>query len=132
LILAAPSRIGYTVDVVQRAVALFALLSVVAAPAVTSTRAFCRYTGEEVVGCAEVDAPEQAQIRGDRCCVQRTFHAVEGVRVVERQDQPAAAPAAIDAAAFIAVLAVGSPGLRITAAPPIGPPAFLSHRALLI
>jgi hypothetical protein len=112
---------------------LLALLAVIAAPAVTSARLFCQYTGEEIVGCAESGVPQHAQFRGEQCCQQRTFNALDGARLVEEQRQQAPAPVAIDAAPSVAdVFAVASPAVRLAAAPCVGPPAFLSHRALLI
>jgi len=112
---------------------LLALLALIATPAVTSTRLFCRYTGQEIIGCDESTAPEHREIRVDECCQQRTFHALEGVRLVEDQRQQVAAPVAIDAPVLVAgVFAVATPAVRLTAAPSVGPPAFLSHRALLI
>jgi len=113
---------------------LLALLAVIAAPAVTSTRLFCQYTGEEIVGCAESGVPQQAQFRGEQCCQGRTFHALEGVRLAEDQRQQVPAPVAIGVATqpLATALAVASSALQLTAAPSVGPPAFLVHRALLI
>src|SRR6266849_7951208 len=134
-VVAVQRRVGYGRPVLRRSASILALLAVIAAPAVTSTRLFCQYTGEEIVGCADSGVPQQAQVRGEQCCQQRTFHALDGVRLVEDQRQQAPAPVAIDAAPLIVadVFAVASPALRrLTAAPSVGPPAFLSHRALLI
>jgi hypothetical protein len=113
---------------------LLVLLGLIAAPAVSSTRLFCRYTGEEIVGCDDAGALQHAQIRVDECCQQRTFHALDGVRLVEDHRQQVPAPVAIDAAPLLVtdVFAVASPAVRLAAAPSVGPPAFLSHRALLI
>jgi len=112
---------------------VLALLALIATPAVTSTRLFCRYTGQEIVSCAESNAPEHAEIRVDECCQQRTFHAVNGVRLLDDRRLQAPAPVAIDAPVFMAdVFAVATPAVRLTVAPSAGPPAFLSHRALLI
>jgi len=100
---------------------------------VTSTRLFCRYTGEEVIGCAEANAPEHAEIRSDQCCQQRTFHALDGVRLVEGQREQLPAPVASDAPALVVdVIAAATGAVRLMAAASVGPPAFLSHRALLI
>jgi len=112
---------------------VLALLALIATPAVTSTRLFCRYTGQEIVGCAESSAREHGEIRLADCCQHRTFHAVDGVRLVDDQRVQAPPPVAIDAPIFLAdVFAVGTPAVRLTIAPSAGPPAFLSHRALLI
>jgi len=120
--------------VLRHCASLLALLGLIAAPAVTSTRLFCRYTGEEIIGCANAGALEHAQIRVDECCQQRTFHALDGVRLVEDQRQQAPAPVAIDARPVLVadVFAVPSSALHLMAAPSVGPPAFISHRALLI
>jgi len=119
--------------VVRRSASFLALLALIATPAVTSTRLFCRYTGEEIIGCAEANAPEHAEIRSEQCCQQRTFHALDGVRLVEGQREQVPASVAIVAPALVAdVIAVAKSAVRLMAAASVGPPAFLSHRALLI
>jgi hypothetical protein len=132
-LLVAP-EVGYARGVLRLAASYLALLAVIAAPVVTSTRLFCRYTGEEIVGCAESRVPEHAQIRGEGCCQRRTFVAPHGVRLLDDQRQRAPAPAAIESAPvrYTAVFAVRVPAVEQLAAPSIGPPAFLGHRALLI
>jgi hypothetical protein len=117
----------------RRCACFCALLAVLAAPSVTSTRFFCRYTGEEILGCAE-GAPRDARVRGDDCCDQRTFRAVEGVRhsgqdpvpiptgVALAIESPALAPAPVRESAPTGRTIVRS----------AGPPAFLAHRARLI
>src|SRR6267143_5954692 len=122
-----------SVIVIRRSACFLALLALIATPAVTSTRLFCRYTGQEIIGCAESNAPEHGEIRLDQCCQQRTFHALDGVRLLEDQRQQVPAPVSIDAPVLVAdVFAAATPAVRLTAAPSLGPPAFLSHRALLI
>jgi len=118
----------------RRSASFLALLAVIAAPAVTSTRLFCRFTGQEIVGCAEAAAPEHAQLREDACCQQRTFHALDGVRLMEEQRHQEPAPIAIDAAAVLLahVSALAAPAPHRAPAPSAGPRAFLTHRALLI
>jgi hypothetical protein len=117
----------------RRVASFLTLLAVFAAPAVTSTRLFCQYTGEEIVGCAESVVPQHAQIRGEQCCQQRTFRALDGARPVEEQRQPGPAPIAVGARpVFADPLPVTSSGAQERAAPSVGPPVFLSHRALLI
>jgi len=113
---------------------LLALVALIAAPAVSSTRLFCRYTGEEIIGCAGSKTPEHAEIRVDECCQQTTVHALDGVRLVDDQRQPVPATVAIAAAPLLLanVFGLAAPALRLDAAPSVGPPAFLSHRALLI
>ena len=119
--------------VIRRTASFVALLALIATPAVTSTRLFCRYTGQEIIGCAESNAPEHAEIRLEGCCQQRTFHALHGVRLLEAQRGQIPAPVAIDTPVSIAdVIAVATPAVRLRAAPGAGPPVFISHRALLI
>jgi len=119
--------------VIRRAASFVALLAVIATPAVTSTRLFCRYTGQEIIGCAELNAPENAEIRLEGCCQQRTFHALDGVRLIQDQREQVPAPIAIDTPVSIAdVIVVATLAVRLPAAPSVGPPVFLSHRALLI
>ena len=130
--LAAPSKLRYDSGVLRHAASLVALLSVAAAPAVTSTRLFCPHTGEEVVGCVESVVQQHAEVRGERCCEQRTFRALDGARLLEEQRQLAPAPIAIAVQASLEVLPAASQAAQERANPSVGPPAFLSHRALLI
>ena len=112
---------------------LLALLAVIAAPVTTTTRFFCQYTGEEIVGCAESGVPQQAQFRGEQCCHQRTFRALDGVRLAEDQRPQAPVPVAIGAATVLRdLVAIAFPAVQPRAVVSTGPPAFLSHRALLI
>lgn len=133
--LAGARGVGYVgTTVIRRSASFLALLALIAAPAVTSTRLFCRFTGQEIIGCAESNTPDHSEVRGEGCCQHRTFRALDGVRLLEEQRQQIPAAVAIDApAGWVAdVLAVPPPAVRLTAAPSAGPPAFLSHRALLI
>ena len=75
----------YGLIVLRRSASFLAVLAVVGAPAVTSTRLFCRFTGQEIVGCAEAAAPEHAQVREGACCQERTFRALP--QLSERQFQ---------------------------------------------
>jgi hypothetical protein len=113
---------------------LLALVALIAAPAVTSTHLFCQYTGKEIVECAESRVPRQAELRGEQCCQRRTFHALEGMRLVEAQRHEAPLPVAIGLAPMWIArsFAAAMSPLQLTAAASVGPPAFLSHRALLI
>jgi hypothetical protein len=120
--------------VFRRSISFLALLSLIAAPAVTSTRLFCRYTGEEITGCPEADTPKQPIVDADGCCDQRTFRALDGVRLVDEQRHQAPTPVAIDTtpallACVFAPAAAEPPRPSATSA---GPPAFITHRALLI
>jgi len=121
--------------VLRRGVSFLALLAVIAAPAVTSTRLFCRYTGQEIVGCGEARVPQGAHVRADDCCDHRTLRALEGMRQADysRQLGPATtvaigASSVLPAAAF----ALASPAAERAPLSSTGPPAFLAHRALLI
>jgi hypothetical protein len=110
------------------------LLAVLTAPSVTSTRFFCRFTGQEILGCDE-GAPRSAQIRPDDCCDRRIFRAVAAVRHSGHELLPipqgvaAAIPSPEGAPALARESAVVN---RRTPASSAGPPAFLAHRALLI
>jgi len=118
--------------VLRRTAAAFALASLIATPVVASTRLFCRYTGVEIVGCAEQQSSDHRGIRGEGCCIRRTLHPLDAFRpsTDERFDTP--------------VLAVVVPSIHPVLQPMArcvvltartigtGPPAFLSHRALLI
>jgi len=126
--------VDYRDVVLRRCTCFLLLLAVIAAPAVTSTRLFCRYSGQEIVGCAQATATEHAQVREDACCQQRTFHALDRVRLVEEQRQQAPVPVAIAAAPVLLahLFAIAGPEPQRTIAPSARPPAFLTHRALLI
>lgn len=132
--LAARPGVSYGRCVLRRVVSSLALLAVLAAPAVSSTRLFCRYTGEEYFGCAESGVAPHAQARPDDCCDQRTSRALEGARLADNRATPVPAPFAIsiDQVLFTAGFVPRTPAVEQRAAPSAGPPAFLSHRALLI
>jgi len=105
----------------------------VTAPSVTSTRFFCRFTGQEIFGCDE-GSPRSAQVRPDDCCDRRIFRAVAAVRHSEQEllPIPQAAGAAVPSPEAAPALARESLVVRRTPASSAGPPAFLAHRALLI
>jgi hypothetical protein len=119
--------------VLRRCASFFALLALLAAPSVTSTRFFCRYTGQEIFGCNE-GAPRDAQVRAQNCCDQRTFRAVQALKQPAPELLPMAAPVGEAVVSPWPAIALGeAPGVAGRA--PIlaaGPPAFLAHRALLI
>jgi hypothetical protein len=112
---------------------LCALLAVLAAPSVTSTRFFCRYTGQEIFACAE-GTPRNARIRADDCCDRRTFRAVEAVE--HSGQDPSPIPVGVAVAIETPHLApppvLDFPAARRAAIHSAGPPRFLAHRALLI
>ena len=115
----------------RRAAAALALAGLITSPVVASTRLFCRYTGAEIVGCTEQHAPDHAVVRGEACCVRQTVQPLDTAQPAstDRFAGPAVAvlpePAPLPARS-IRPVAFATP----TAA--AGPPAFLSHRALLI
>jgi len=120
--------------VLRRFVSFCALVAIFAAPSVTITRFFCRYTGQEIVGCKE-GAPGSAQVRGDDCCDQRTFHAVEALERSARDAVRIPANVAAGVAttsAPLATVAGSAPARRAAPLPRAGPPPFLAHLALLI
>jgi hypothetical protein len=119
----------------RRASALLAVVAVAAAPAVASTRLFCRYTGVEIAGCDELDIPAQALYRAAGCCERRTVHALDEMRPgADDRLQPAPLLAGVVALAIPQGRPTGraTRGCSETVAAAAGPPAFLSHRALLI
>ena len=117
----------------RRSACLCALVAVLAAPSVTSTRFFCRYTGQEIFGCIE-GAPRGAQVRGDECCDQRTFRVVEGVAHSAQDPVPMPIGVAVAVETPQPALApvLESPPARRAPLRSSGPPAFLAHLALLI
>jgi hypothetical protein len=132
--LAACGRVGYCRAVLRRGIAFLALLAVLAAPAVTSTRLFCRYTGQELFGCAESGVPQSAHIRADDCCDKRTFRALEAVRPASDAARAVPQIAAIGIASVVIAIALSpaAPAGQRSPVRSVGPPAFLAHRALLI
>jgi hypothetical protein len=120
--------------VLRRCASFLALIALISAPAVTSTRFFCRHTGEEITDCAEAVTPTHTNVRADGCCDQRTFRALDGVRLVEEHRQQAPIHVAIDTtrALLAQIFAPAATVLRRPSAPSAGPPAFITHRALLI
>src|SRR5436305_9233488 len=87
--------VGYRRSVPRRLASMCALVALLAAPSVTSTRFFCRYTGQEIFGCAEGAPRRGAEVRADDCCDQRTFRAVDAVRQSEHDPVPVPAARAI-------------------------------------
>jgi hypothetical protein len=132
--LAVAGQVGYRRAMLRGCTSFLALLAVIAAPVTTSTRFFCQYTGEEIVGCAESSVPQHAQFRSEQCCQQRTFRALDGVRLVEEQPPQAPARVAIGPSPVVrdATVTIAFPATERRAVASAGPPAFLSHRALLI
>jgi hypothetical protein len=127
--------VGYSGrNVLRRSTAFFAFLSLVTAPVVTSTRLFCRYTGQEITDCAKADISANEFVGTDTCCEQRTFRALDGVRLVDEHRQQAPTPVAIDTAPslLVHVFAPAATQPPQPSASCAGPPAFISHRALLI
>jgi hypothetical protein len=122
---------GCKASVVRRAIASVLLCALWATPAVSRVRYFCRYTGVEIMDCAEQAAPERPVVQAAGCCERRVQPALSAAR-----DQ-----AAFDAGmpclpAFVAVLLPEpSPAARWLVAPlprADGPPRYVKQRALLL
>jgi len=117
----------------RKLAAALVITSLAASPAVASTRLFCRFTGAEIVGCSEQQVPQRATVRQEGCCEHRSLQTV-GAAKLEGVGQ-FVAPSLV---ALPVVTPVGlttllsSPAIRSLGAVPAGPPAFLTHRALLI
>ena len=117
----------------RRLASLVALLSIVAAPVVAESRLVCRYTGEVIVGCPEELVPEQPTVRDVGCCDRRVTARMGAASKVE--SQRIAAPLSIVIAVGVPQLVVGQAARATawnTAARSIGPPIFITTRALLI
>lgn len=128
--LAQGCALRYASSMGRRLVASFAVLGLLLAPAVASTRFFCKSTGVEIVGCDEQRTPERTTIRGDGCCERRTL-APAGTAIAATQSFLAEPVATSAEVTFIVDPANGlASGVLPTA--DAGPPLFLSHRALLI
>ena len=101
-------------------------------PVVASTRLFCRYTGVEIVGCAEQQVSNHRAIRGESCCVRRTVQPLDAARPAsDERFEPAALAVAVPLADWVPQSAVRRFVFTVRTVGS-GPPAFLSHRALLI
>ena len=110
----------------------FALASLITTPVVASTRLFCRYTGVEIVGCAEQQVSNHRAIRGESCCVRRTVQPLDAARPAsDERFEPAALAVAVPLADWVPQSAVRRFVFTVRTVGS-GPPAFLSHRALLI
>ncbi len=119
--------------VTRRLASLAALLSVVAAPVASESRLVCRYTGEVIVGCPEEQIPDQPVVREVGCCDRRVTARMDAASNVE--SQRIAAPLSVVIAVSLPQLVPGqaaeAPAWNV-AAPSIGPPIFITTRALLI
>jgi hypothetical protein len=118
--------------VLRRFAAVALVLAVVAAPAVTSTRLFCKFTGGEVTGCDEQAVQALTTIKNAGCCQQRTFERSESTTVLSSAQltPPLSAPIAEPPLSVLFASHQLLERERIPAG--AGPPAFISHRALLI
>lgn|GEM_PF-1656285 len=117
----------------RRLAAILALVGLATTPAVARTRLFCRYTGVEIVGCAEQDFPDQAQVRAADCCERRISQVLPRSNLTE----PAAnlPPPALFPLPGQALLAATRPPSRprfLKPPPSAGPPLFVQLRSLLI
>jgi len=117
----------------RRSAAALVVASLAASPAVASTRLFCRFTGVEIVGCPEQQVVQQATVRENGCCEHRTLQPLDATRP-EAATQFTAPTLAVLPAVVPVLLTrlLSSRALPSLGTVPIGPPAFLTHRALLI
>ena len=119
--------------VIRRLASLVTLLSVVAAPVVAESLLVCRYTGEVIVGCPEEQVPDQPVVREVGCCDRRVTARMAAASNVEAQR--IAAPLSVVIAVSVPQLVVGQSAQATVwnmAAPSIGPPIFITTRALLL
>ena len=114
----------------RRVLSALVLIAFASTPAVARTRLFCRYTGVEITDCAEQQVPGRAVVQLEGCCVRQVAVPLGSVRGGERQIlAPPTLPAVSTSLAGQRARAVQR---RPSAAPPTGPPLFLTTRALLL
>ena len=97
------------------------------------SRLVCRYTGEVIVGCPEEQVPERPTVRDVGCCDRRVTARMGAASNVEAQRiaAPLSVVIAVSVPQLVVDQAAQSPAWNV-AAPSIGPPIFITTRALLI
>jgi hypothetical protein len=119
--------------VVRRLVSALALLAFASTPVVARTQLLCRYTGNEIVDCAEQDVPSSATIRAEGCCERRVTRPVGTLLGAQQREISPPDSLALPIAATAEPSGQPVPARRRGVAPiPTGPPVFLITRALLI
>ena len=117
----------------RRLASLVFVLSVAAAPVASESRVVCRYTGEVIVGCPEEQVPEQPTVQGVGCCDRVVTARLDASSV---ESQRIAAPFSVVIGLSLPQVAVAGRSTQVAvwnaAAPSIGPPIYLTTRALLI
>ena len=117
----------------RRLVAMLALSGLVSSPVVAQTRLFCRFTGIEVVGCAEREAPAAPVVKDAGCCEHRAVSPLACSRVAP--SAPDAVPVWLPSLPGQASVAPPAAAAAVSPTGPdasTGPPLFVQHRALLI
>jgi hypothetical protein len=115
----------------RRVISSVVLASLVAAPAVSRTRIFCRHTGVEIADCAEQPAPPCAQLQTESCCDRQVTPAAGAMQTASREEiRP---PVAAALPAVVADVAIApAPVERVERPPSPRAKVFLITRALLI
>ncbi len=117
----------------RKVAATLVIASLAASPAVASTRLFCRFTGAEIVGCSEQQVVQRTTVREKGCCEHRTLQPLGAVRPEASGQFTAPTLVALPVVVPVSPTTLpSSPALPSLGAVPTGPPAFLTHRALLI
>jgi len=120
------------ISMLRCATAAVALVGLITSPVVASTRLFCRYTGVEIVGCAEQQAVNHASVRGEGCCIRHTVRPLDAAQPAPVDRFPALVVAVVPQPFQLLARPIVGPVALVTPTSAAGPPAFLSHRALLI
>jgi hypothetical protein len=119
-------------DVLRRLAATLSIVALLAVPVVAGTRLFCKYTGIEITGCAEQAVAVHATLRDEGCCDRRTFERIGSTVPSPATELPPPVLAAIAELPRSVLLALRERPDPAQVPADAGPPAFLSHRALLI
>lgn len=125
----APVRI-ILIGMLRRVTAALAVAGLMTSPVVASTRLFCRYTGEEIVGCIEQNAPDHSVVRGEACCSRQTVQPLDAAQPASSDRSPVPIVAMLPERTCLPVASHRAAFATPTTA--AGPPVFIIHRALLI
>ena len=115
----------------RRLIASLVLVALWASPAVSRVRYFCRYTGVEIMDCAEQAAPDRPVVQASGCCERRVQPALSAAR-----DEAAFVAAMPCLPAFVAISFLERATTAAWSLAPLpradGPPRYVKQRALLL
>jgi hypothetical protein len=118
--------------VLRRVTAAVAFIALLGASPVARSSLVCRYTGEEMVGCDEERVPEQPLVRDEGCCDRRAVARLPAASAAAHAQLAAPVLAVVAIAPVTVDVFVQRPRAAEDSFPIVGPPLFISARALLI